>query len=269
VTAVAAAPFDRAAATYDATFTELHLGRLHRAQVWSRLDRAFGVGDRVLELGCGTGLDAVHLAGRGVHVTATDSSPAMLEQARRRVIDCHADDLVRLECLDLATLTPETVRSRWPDPFDGAMSSFGALNCVADRRRVATALAAAVAIGGRLILTVMGPFVPWEIGWHLAHREGRRAIRRFRGGAVAQVGDGGQVHVWYPSPRTLRAELAPWFSTVRLRGVGVVLPPTGLSAAMEHRRSLLRATAAVERRVTRLPGSAWVADHYLMELVRA
>jgi len=37
-----------------------------------------------LELGCGTGADAVHLAGRGFEVTAVDVSPLALERARIR-----------------------------------------------------------------------------------------------------------------------------------------------------------------------------------------
>lgn len=38
----------------------------------------------VLELGCGTGADAVYLARKGFDVTAVDSSPMALERARRR-----------------------------------------------------------------------------------------------------------------------------------------------------------------------------------------
>ena len=39
---------------------------------------------RVLELGCGTGANAVYLAKHGFEVTAIDSSPTALERARRR-----------------------------------------------------------------------------------------------------------------------------------------------------------------------------------------
>ena len=39
---------------------------------------------RVLELGCGTGADAVFLAKRGFEVTAVDSSPTAIERARTR-----------------------------------------------------------------------------------------------------------------------------------------------------------------------------------------
>lgn len=43
------------------------------------------IGRRVLELGCGTGASARWLAGRGVNITAVDSSPDMLAQARASI----------------------------------------------------------------------------------------------------------------------------------------------------------------------------------------
>ena len=42
------------------------------------LEKAFRPGDRVLEIGCGTGVDACFLAERGVKVLACDSSPQMI-----------------------------------------------------------------------------------------------------------------------------------------------------------------------------------------------
>ena len=74
--------FDALAADYDASFTATPLGTLLREAVWRRLDARFAPGDRVLELACGTGEDAVHLASRGVRVTAVDASAAMVEAAR-------------------------------------------------------------------------------------------------------------------------------------------------------------------------------------------
>jgi SAM-dependent methyltransferase len=262
------APFDAAAAGYDAAFTETALGHLLRARVWSWLDRSFSIGDRVLELGCGTGADAVHLAERGVAVTATDASQAMLEIARGRVIASHANDLVALEPLEMAALSPDVVRNRWPERFDGAFSSMGAINCVEDRSPVARAIAAAVRPGGVVVLVVMAPVAPWEIGWHLAHGEPRSAFRRFRHGAAAPLGPSARIRVWYPSIRRLRRELAPWFRPIRQGAVGVALPPAGLSLAMDRRHRLLERLLPLERGLARCAVSAWACDHYVLELVR-
>ena len=74
-------PFDAAAADYDASFSSSLLGGLMRRALWRRLDACFRSGDRVLELGCGTGEDAVHLARRGIEILAIDSSAAMVDAA--------------------------------------------------------------------------------------------------------------------------------------------------------------------------------------------
>jgi SAM-dependent methyltransferase len=263
-----AAPFDRAVADYDRTFTNTRLGRLLRERVWTSLDHAFGPGDRVLELGCGTGLDAVHLAGRGVKVTATDASAGMLGVAATRSMVSHTDDLVELELVDLASLTPRSAAARWPVGFDGAFSSFGAINCVADRRRLALSLSTVIPPGGRAILVVMGPVALWEVAWHVMHGQLARATRRFHSGAWANVVGGSRIRVWYPSPARLRADVHPWFRVRRLVGVGVALPPSGLSGAMERRGTLLTVADAFDRRVAGGRIAAWLGDHYLMELER-
>ncbi|HEY1015278.1 MAG TPA: methyltransferase domain-containing protein, partial [Herpetosiphonaceae bacterium] len=76
-----ATAFDTVAERYDGDFTSRRLGGWLRAAVWRRLGAAFRPGDRALELGCGTGEDALWLARRGVAVTATDVSPGMLRVA--------------------------------------------------------------------------------------------------------------------------------------------------------------------------------------------
>jgi ubiquinone/menaquinone biosynthesis C-methylase UbiE len=74
-------PFDAVADSYDQGFTFSKIGQAQRAAVWKELSRAFRSGDRVLEIGCGTGIDACFLAERGVSVVACDSSAAMIRIA--------------------------------------------------------------------------------------------------------------------------------------------------------------------------------------------
>jgi hypothetical protein len=112
-------------------------------------------------------------------------------------------------------------------------------------------------------LVVMGPLCPWEIGWHLAHGRVRDALRRLRAGAPAHVGDGATVRVWYPTPRRLRSELAPYFRHLETAGVGALLPPSYLHRMVERRPALFATLALLERRAAgRFPWT-WLNDHYL------
>jgi SAM-dependent methyltransferase len=268
VSAGVGAPFDAAAARYDATFTDTALGRRLRSVAWSWMDGAFRPGDRVLELGCGTGADAVHLAERGVQVVATDASAEMRRLTAARAVVRDAKDLLQVEALDLAAIGDPDWSDGLGAPFDGVLSDFGALNCVPDRVRLLRALAQVVRPGGRFVLVVMGPICPLEIGWHLLHGEAGAAVRRWRSGARAGVGDGATIRVWYPSAGRVAREAAPWFRELGRGGIGVTLPPSGLSEAFERRGVALRLGAPIERRLGRTRLGAALADHWVLDLER-
>jgi demethylmenaquinone methyltransferase/2-methoxy-6-polyprenyl-1,4-benzoquinol methylase len=68
---------------YERGMRLLTMGRLERVR--SDITERLGPGDRVLDLGCGTGALAVQLAQRGCQVTGVDISPPMLNQATQRV----------------------------------------------------------------------------------------------------------------------------------------------------------------------------------------
>ncbi len=262
---VASAPFDSLAAGYDAGFTATPLGALLRQAVQRRLDACFAPGSRVLEIACGTGEDAVHLGRRGVRVLATDAAEAMIERAREKVTAAGLAGIVeprRLAIEDLAALAGTI------DSFDGAFSDFGGLNCVADLPSAARDLAALLRPGAALLLCVMGPLVPWEWAGFLGRGEPGKAFRRLRRGGVPWRG----VTVRYPSPTALRRAFAPAFRPVRLSAVGALLPPTEWAIEWERWAArhpcLLAALARWERRLETLPPLPWLADHYLLELVR-
>ena len=255
----ASAVFDAVASTYDDTFTNDPLGRWLRDAVQERLAREFERDSRVLEVGCGTGEDAVWLARRGVRVTATDASAAMLAAAGEKVSDAGVADLVSLEELDAAA--PAGLSGL--GPFDGAFSNFGALNCLPDRRPLAEALAGAIVPGGPLVLVVMGPVCAWEIAWQLGRGRPRAAFRRLRRGARAHVGAGTTTRVWYPSPRRLRTELEPWFGHRETSALGLLLPPSYLSGLVTRAPGVFDRLRRVERRVAGRFPAPWLADHYV------
>jgi ubiquinone/menaquinone biosynthesis C-methylase UbiE len=66
--------FDAIAQNYDRIFTHSILGKAQRLLVHEALRGYFRSGQRVLDLNCGTGEDAIHLASTGVSVVACDVS---------------------------------------------------------------------------------------------------------------------------------------------------------------------------------------------------
>jgi len=256
-----AAPFDPAAATYDTEFTDSVTGRALRTTVCHHLEGVFRPGQRVLEVGCGTGEDAVWLARRGVEVVATDSSPAMLEVARRKAATAGVAERVSFAPLDLARIAVELPPPGVP--FDGALSDFGALNCLQERHGFAAALAGWLRPGALLATVVMGPVCPWEILWHLLNGRPRTAFRRLGRSVTARLGDGPPIRVWYPGPGTLRRELEPFFRRVRLAGVGVLVPPPYLEHLARRRSWLVERLGRFDQRHGHRFPAPWFADHHL------
>lgn len=251
--------FDAAAADYDARFTATNIGSRMRRAVWTRCGARFAPGTRVLEMNCGTGEDARWLAQRGVQVLATDVSPAMVQLAQAKLAASPGAAHVRFQALaweDLASLDEE--------PFDGALSNFGGLNCVADPRATATALSAKLRPGAVAILCIMGPVVPWEWAWYLAHGKPRKAFRRLRRGGVAWSG----ITVRYPSIAATRRAFAPEFRCLRVSAVGALLPPPYTEPRLGRFARSLAVLDCAERRVETLWPLPQLADHYLIELQR-
>jgi len=256
--------FDHIGARYDDEFTNTDLSRWFRRRVWERLTVLFKPGDHVIELGCGTGEDAIWLAKRGVHVLAGDGSPAMLAETARKAKVENVEALVETRLLDL------TDAAHWDLPanaFNGAYSNYGPLNCVGDWTPIGAQLASAVRPGGKIGLGVMGPLCPWEIFWHGIHADLRTATRRFRHSTVAHL-DGKYFNVYYPTPKRLRRDFGPQFRRRLLWGLGVFLPPSDLYKPVGRRPWLAKPLLALERLTAPYWPFKYLGDHYWLELER-
>jgi len=250
--------FDELATDYDRSFTRSACGIALRSMVWERLPETFGGRECILELGCGTGEDAVRLASAGHRVFATDASAEMIRIARLKAAAAGVTDRIHFQELPIESLQtlPRDIR------FDGVFSNFGAINCVADLPRMARTLAARLAPGAPLLFVVMGRYVPWEWAWYLARGDGRRAFRRLDRAGVRWRG----LTIRYPTPSELAQALVP-FRETRRTALGFALPPSYASRWLDSRPRWLGALAALERTTRRV--TANLADHYIFEATLA
>jgi SAM-dependent methyltransferase len=107
-------PYERTAPLYDLLVFDGPGESVEMNRFLHRLFRRRGV-ETVLDLTCGTGAQAVGLARYGYRVTASDLSPAMLAEARRKARGLG----VRFRCGDMTTLRAGR--------FDAAISIFNAV----------------------------------------------------------------------------------------------------------------------------------------------
>jgi len=257
--------FDVIAEQYDETFSSSIIGQLQRRPVWDELRKTFRPGDRVLDLGCGTGVDACFLAERGVDVVACDNSMRMLHVAQRRIANLPSaagSVQLRLVAAEEISILNDCA------PFDGALSNFGAVNCIADIAKLAGDLSFLLKPRANLLLCSIGPMCLWETGWYLLHGKFQKAFRRFhRGGVEAKFGDG-VVQVHYPSVRSLRDAFATDFSLKSIRGIGIAVPPSYLEEWVRRFPAMVKLGAYADLFFGRCPGIRMVADHVLLRFER-
>lgn len=242
-----AAAFDSLASQYDRLWTKSTVGHLQREAVWRHIGPLFKPGQVVVDLGWGTGEDALTLLQAGLHVRAIDASREMVRIARSRGVDAITLRIEELHHLD--------------GSFDAVLSNFGALNCVEDLDALADPLGNLVRPGGYLAICVIGRFCVWETAWALLRAQPAKAFRRWRGSAMSSLG----FRVFYPTKRHIEAALRPQFSLVNWRGIGLTVPPSyveGLSASM------LRKFDAFDRRAAHWPALRGLSDHRLFVFVR-
>lgn len=244
---------------YDSQFTATTIGAMMRRAVWSRCAARFAAGSKVLEMNCGTGEDALWLARRGVQVLATDVSPAMLRVAQDKLAAMPGSPPVRFQ-----RLAWEELESLGEGSFDGMLSNFGGLNCVADLREAARLLAAKLRPGAVAILCIMGPVVPWEWAWFLARGDRTRAFRRLRRDGTPWSG----ITIRYPSIAKTRQAFAPEFRLLRASAIGALVPPPYTEKLTGRFPRMVAALDRLERRFETLWPLPMLADHYLVEFER-
>jgi SAM-dependent methyltransferase len=253
----AQAYWDTAANAYEDDFSGTLIGQTLRHAVWRDLDQLFRPGQRVLELNCGTGIDAVHLAGRGIGVLACDIAPRMIELARQQAGAKNLIDWRVLPTENMGALIGE-------GPFDGAFSNFSGLNCVDDLSAAAQNLARLLKPGAPVLVCMIGRFVPWEILWFLAHRNPRRAFLRLRGNGEA----GAAVKVQYPSVAEIVRQFAPEFTLRKWKGLGIAVPPSYMERWARRFPRIINALAGVDRSIASVPVLRGMADFVLLEFER-
>lgn len=99
-------------------------------------------GERVLDLGCGTGQLTARIAESGVSVVGIDNAPSMIEQARK----------------NYPSLTFEVADARdfhFPEPFDAIFSN-AALHWIKEPSSVLACIARSLRLGGRLVAEMGG-----------------------------------------------------------------------------------------------------------------
>jgi ubiquinone/menaquinone biosynthesis C-methylase UbiE len=242
-------PFDSIAASYDATFGVSPAGRLFRFRLTERVVVSTPPRARILDLGCGTGEDALWLSSQGFAVHGVDESQGMIHAARSKA--ARFQSAATFECRSIESLRPSD------SGYDVVISNFGALNCL-PLATWSAILPRLLKASGRALVVLMGR-EPFPEGLRLGVGVADR-------GPVADVSVGStQLKVYYAHPSEVRKALSSTSVVDRVEPLGFLVPGPGY-ASFPRRHPMTFATLAMAETVLRmLPVFRSRGDHTLYE----
>ncbi|HET6272090.1 MAG TPA: class I SAM-dependent methyltransferase [Bacteroidota bacterium] len=246
---------------YDALFSASGTGNWMRRRVQEQLLDIFKPGQRILEINCGTGTDAIVLGKAGIRVHATDISPRMVQMTAEKVVSEGLTTLVTTDVMDADD--PSILASPL---FDGAFSNFNGLNHVDDLERTMHRLSNLLKPGGRVLCVLLNPFCLWEVLYLITTLQLPKAWRRaFRRGEEL-VKERVPMNFRLYSPRQFSRIVNRDFLVRRVSGLGIFLPPAGFPRLYVSHVPLLRRLDVVERILSSLYPFFLIGDHFMVEL---
>jgi len=218
-----------------------------RNKVYAHLNRYLQPGQTILELNCGTGIDAAHLAQQGYRVHATDISEGMLARVQNKREALGLQDRLSFQQCSFTKLKQIT-----GGPFDAVFSNLGGLNCIPDLRPVIQQLRLVLRPGSLVTWVLMPPICLWELAT-LFLGQFRLAFRRFSPQGTTAHLEGKVFKVYYFSPTKVKAAFGSEFRLLSIEGLSVITPTAESKNLAKRHPHIYGALAWLDDRLSLVP----------------
>ena len=230
-------------------------------------------GDRVLDVGCGTGRHAHELARRGIEVHGIDISQRFIDLARSRSTSDERTAQMESVRSSLATFERGDARAMtFEDEFDAVVclcqGAFGMMTADGDDDAVVAGMARALRPGGRLALSAFNAY--FAVRYHEdADFDAASGVSHEVTEIRSETGEVRSVELWTGcyTPRELRLLLTSHglvvdsIASVEPGAYGAALPSDRVSRVPRHRPPSLKSHSNAGRDAERDdPGQFWEVD---------
>ncbi|MCB9136317.1 MAG: class I SAM-dependent methyltransferase [Anaerolineales bacterium] len=229
--------------------------------LWEKYLDCFLPGDHILDIACGTGIDALHLARNQICVTGIDHSFGMLTQLAQKGI-------TESKHIHVNTIVADFSHLPFPKQpfFDGAISSFAGLNTATNLASFVEGISALLKPGGHLFIHMLNRFCVWEWLALLAHGRWQEAVKYpTRLTFTVSIAGIDVPHYLYSPSETYYQYFVQDFELFKSYGLGSLRPHTHIRYIPFW---LVRYLEHWEKRVNTLPILRDWGDFFLLHLVK-
>jgi len=240
-----ASAFDSASEEYDVTIGKNFINTLIRQRSLEVLYEIIRPDDILIEIGAGTGAEAIQIARRVSGIFATDISPAMVElltlKAKARKLQSKIVSL-RIPAADIGGL-----RDRIPGGKARVVYSFnGALNCEPRFDRFLEGLTEVMQDGGFFVCSIRNTLCLSEVLTYAALLRPAGMRKRKVQPMMVSVGGMDIPSTYYPASE-FAAKFRDDFKLVMMLGLPALLPPAYLNDYYVKARSVLKSLEGADR----------------------
>ena len=251
--------FSKQSVVFDQLYKENKLSEYLRSKFREEVLSHLKPNSSILELNCGTGMDAIYFAEKGHTILATDNAPGMLVELNRKIqATVFEKNITTLRC---SFHDIDTIKNK---KFDHIISNFGGLNCTDNLKDVLQKFEPLLNNHGKVTLMIMPKVCPWEIIM-LFKGKFKTAFRRFKKSTPAHI-EGVNFFCYYYNPGYVKKVLKNDFKILSLNGVFITVPPEFYQNFVERYPKLFLILSKIDSKISKFFPFTHCCDHYLITL---
>ena len=230
-----------------------------RKKVRNHLHKELKPASKILEINCGSGIDAVYLAKNGCNVHATDIAPGMIDFVTSKIKSESLKENLSCERLSFNELNKLN-----PQKYNHIFSNFGGLNCSSEEelQEVFSLFKQLLSPHGKITLVLMPKICMWE--FLKIFKGDKTAFRRLKKNGVLANIEGEQVHTYYHSATIIKKLLLKDFKNFKVENI-CFLAPTGNRVNFPEKYPVLfKSLGLLDDISNKIPFFRGYGDYYIL-----
>lgn len=191
-----------------------------RSRVRTHFEKHLSANSTILEINCGSGIDAVYFAKKRYPVHATDIAQGMIDHVQSKISSQGLEKILSCDLVSFEEL------NKIDKQFFHIFSNFGGLNCSSlnTLEKVFQSFNDILKPNGSITMVIMPKLCIWE--FLKIFKGNKNAFRRLKKNGVFANIEGERVQVYYHNANTIKALLKHNFSNFEIENI-CFLGPTG------------------------------------------